>query len=129
MFEYLIGVPFVSGGRDLKTGFDCYGLMKYIYKCNYIELDEYYISAFDCEKVNNKIKDNQKNGKWIKVDVSDLQFLDVLCIKFNSPIVNHVGVYIGDGKFIHTREKIGVNIDRINSPAWRHRIDSIYRRV
>ena len=29
-----------------------------------------------------------------------------------------LGVYIGQGRFIHTRKGVGVNIDRIDSPAW-----------
>ena len=122
----LIGIPFVSHGRDAKKGLDCYGLLKELYFRKNIKLEEYYIDAFDSITINKEIMKNKKRiDKWEKV--TEPHELDVICFKFNCDVVNHVGCYIGDGKFIHTRQKIGVNVDNINSPAWKRRIDSIYK--
>ena len=126
MFNDLIGIPFVDGGRDIKTGFDCYGLVMEIYRRNGINLPEYYAPALDSEAVSTQIETATQLPIWERSDRSEPPLLAVMAIHFNSPLCNHTGVYIGNGKFIHTREKIGVCIDSIHSPAWRHRIDGYY---
>lgn len=125
MYNDLIGIPFKDGGRDLK-GLDCYGLVMEVYRRHSIELPEYFAPALDDEAVNTQIEAAKTLPIWGKVDCLNPPFLAVMAIKFNSHLCNHTGVYIGNGLFIHTRERIGVNIDRINSPAWRHRIEGFY---
>ena len=128
MFNYvdLIGIPFLDGGRDYHTGLDCYGLVMEIYRRNGIVLPEYYAPALESEMVNIAYQGALMTGVWTPAPIDNLPELAVMGIHFNSPLVNHTGVYLGNGKFIHTREKIGVCIDSINSPAWRHRIEGYY---
>jgi len=125
MYSDLIGIPFKDGGRDVK-GLDCYGLVMEIYRRNGIKLPEYYAPAFDDAGVSAQIEEARTLPIWQKAEGSNPPLLAVMAIKFNSPLCNHTGVYIGNGFFIHTRERIGVNIDRINSPAWRRRIEGFY---
>lgn len=78
-----LGVPYVWGGEDPKTGFDCSGLVRYVYLQHGIELPHYSGYQF-------------KYGK--PVSKEELQPGDL--VFFGNPI-HHVGIYIGNGYFIH----------------------------
>ena len=127
-FSDLIGVPFVSKGRDINVGFDCYGLVKEVYKRYGYNIPEYddYAHYNDMCRINKLISDNTKHYPWREIKEPKEPCL--IALRFGSPdgVVNHTAVYIGGGKFIHTRERIGVNIDRLSSPAWRRVIVGFY---
>lgn len=130
-FTDLIGVPFVNRGRDL-NGLDCYGLVKEVFKrygYNVPEYDALYTNYDDMCRINEIIQGNIKNYPW--KEIAEPKVPCLIAIRFGSPdgMVNHTGVYIGGGRFIHTRERIGVNIDRISSPAWRRVIVGFYEYV
>lgn len=76
-----IGVPYVWGGTD-PSGFDCSGLMQYVYK----QLD-ISISRTTSTQIND--------GRAVSRD--ELALGDL--ILFGHP-VHHVGMYVGDGNFI-----------------------------
>ncbi len=125
-FDDLIGVPFTNRGRDMKYGLDCYGLVKEVFRRYGYNVPEYDSDFNDMERINDLITSNTKGYPWKKLDKPKAPCL--IAIRFGSPdgIVNHTAVYIGDDRFIHTREKIGVNIDRVSSPAWRRVIVGFY---
>lgn len=121
----LIGVPFQDGGRDQNIGFDCYGLAMEVFRRYGTELPDFRIGCEEASRIDGAIDANRR--LWIRCDPSDPPVPSLVVIRFNSPqFCNHTGVYIGAGKFIHTRERIGVNIDRIDSPAWRRLIEGFY---
>ena len=135
MFDYtdLIGVPFKSEGRDA-SGYDCYGLAMEVYRRHGIKIEEYWACAQDKETINRIYHGAAVNGKWRKVDYQHGEEIPVpamVALRFGVPagVVNHTGVYIGDGKFIHTREKIGVCVDSIYSIAWKKQIVGIYEYI
>jgi cell wall-associated NlpC family hydrolase len=120
----LIGRPFVPSGIEGMKRYDCYSCARDVYKTYDIKLAEHFlVDTYDEINVNKQI-DYEANSKWERIEVPVEPC--IVTFKFNSKFVNHVGVYIGDGKFIHNRERMGVNIDRIDSPAWRHRIEGFY---
>ena len=123
-YSDLIGIPFKSGGRSKAEGYDCYGLVCEIYKRAGITLPPYYADAFDSAAVNKQIEEAKTHSYWQQIPSP--RDLCILAIRFNSPVVNHTGVYIGNGQFLHTRERIGVSVTRIDSPAWRRLIDGYY---
>lgn len=125
----LIGVPFAAHGRDKMSGFDCYGLVKEVYRRNGVDVPEYDAEFTDMEKINGLITGNTQGYPWREVKEPTEPCL--MAIRFGSPqgVVNHTGVYIGDGRFIHCREKIGVCIDRITNPAWSRVIVGYYEYV
>ena len=131
MFNDLIGAPFVNKGRDINTGFDCYGLVKEVFKRYGHNIPEYddYAHYNDMCRINELISGNARHYPWKEIKEPKVPCL--IAIRFGSPegIVNHTAVYIGDGQFIHTRERIGVNIDRIDSPAWNRVIVGFYEYV
>ena len=128
-YNDLIGVPFVNRGRDAQHGLDCYGLVKEVYKRNGIEIPEYDVDYNDMDKVDELIEGNTQGYPW--QEIREPQTPCLIAIRFGSPVgvVNHTAVYIGGGRFIHTREKVGVCIDRVSSPAWRRVIVGFYKYV
>lgn len=128
----LIGVPFSNNGRNIKTGVDCYGLCMEVYKRYGHKLPEYYAEYNDMKRINEIVKENQlRSDLWQEVSKDNLPVPCLVAIRFGSPqgVVNHTGTYIGDGKFIHIRENIGVCIDSIDSPAWKRVIAGFYQYV
>ena len=75
-----LGYKYVSGGSSPKTGFDCSGFTKYVY-------------GHFGYKLNRTSSDQIKNGT--KVSKSKLKVGDLLIF------TGHVGIYIGNNKFIH----------------------------
>jgi cell wall-associated NlpC family hydrolase len=75
-----LGVPYVWGGVS-PSGFDCSGFTRYVYAHFGVSLPHYTYSQFDLGRV---VRGALKPG--------DLVFFDG---------VGHVGLYIGDNRFIH----------------------------
>ena len=81
-----VGYNYCWGGKDPSTGFDCSGLMYYVY------------SQFGYT-LNRVASDQARNG--VHVDPSDLQPGDLLCFYSSGSYIGHVGMYIGDNQFVH----------------------------
>lgn len=81
-----VGYNYCWGGKDPSTGFDCSGLMYYVY------------SQFGYT-LNRVASDQARNG--VHVDPADLQPGDLLCFYSSGSYIGHVGMYIGDNQFVH----------------------------
>lgn len=119
-YEDLIGVPFVDGGRD-KSGMDCWGLAREMYRRQGIDIPDYHVSAVSAVSVASQM--GVDVAYWQKLAQPALGCLVLIRL---SPDVwaNHVGIYIGDGKFIHAYSATGVSIGRLR--RWRSRIVGFY---
>lgn len=123
-FEKYQKIPFIEKGRNF-DGCDCWGLLYLIYKDFLkIELPTYaneYENTSD-EKVLGKIV-NENKVTWNEI-ISPSIFDAVLFRIKGQPM--HVGVFIGDGKFIHCLHNVGVSIEKLKSIMWRNRIIGYY---
>ena len=119
----LIGKPFVDGGRGA-DGYDCLGLVREIYRRAGVDFPDYTGCCYDFEKFYRGFL--EERPRWTRHELPDVPVPAVVAIRFNAPMVNHIGVYIGEGKFIHTREKTGAVIELVESPAWKRRIEGYY---
>ncbi|AXB82342.1 C40 family peptidase [Megasphaera hexanoica] len=119
-YQELVGIPFVDGGRNPKTGFDCWGLARYIYHMRGIDLPEYPIDPRDHQAVHANIV--TASADWDSVGHPEEG--DLVLLQLYEGVANHVGIYIGNGDFIHAYGT-SVVIDRLR--RWRSRVVGFYR--
>lgn len=81
------GTPYVWGGTSRSGGFDCSGFTSTVFKHDGIELPR-------------TSREQSQVGK--RVSINNLKKGDLIFFKtLGSRQINHVGIYIGNGKFIH----------------------------
>lgn len=98
--EQFLGVPYSYGGTSPR-GFDCSGFVKYVFGNNGYSLPR---------------TGTQQYNYGVKVSKSELQMGDVIAFTGRGTSkIQHVGIYIGDGQFIHS-----------SSPGDTVKYDSIY---
>lgn len=99
-----MGAPYKYGGNTLR-GLDCSAYVKKIYEIFDVELPR---SAREQYKVGNKISREE-------LSVGDLVFFKT---RRYAKYPTHVGIFIGDGNFIHAssgKRRLGVKIDTLTS--------------
>jgi len=122
LYEDLLGVPFRNRGRDPKTGLDCYGLAIEVFRRHGIRLPEFWISCMDFGTIEKTME--EQKSRWVRVGIDVVPSIAI--IRLRSKHYNHVMVNIGYGRFIHTRQNIGVQIERFDDLYWRDRYDGFY---
>ena len=109
-----IGTRYLTGGESPRRGFDCSGLVQYV------------MSALNLS-VPRTARQQAKTGLAIGRDTSQLLPGDLLTFgKGKKGKVSHVGIYVGDGRYVHASSVAGrvieSSIDRPYSPLikiWR----------
>jgi len=97
-----MGTPYVWGGTgEDDGGFDCSGLIQYAYGTQSISLP----------RVS---RDQAKVGRKVAKNIDDLRPGDILTFSTRGGPVTHVGLYVGDGQFIHSASQ-GVQLSLLSA--------------
>ena len=101
-----LGIPYKWGGNSPQRGFDCSGLMSYVHKN----------AGLKIPRTTAMQRDNSRT-----IDYAQLQPGDMLFFKTGKK-TNHVGMYIGNRKFIHAPSSGKyVTIASMDSSYWHKR--------
>ena len=109
-----LGIPYRRGGSSVESGFDCSGFVRAIYK-ETIGL------------VLPRSADQQASATQT-IDKNDLKPGDLVFFNTMKRTFSHVGIYLGEGKFIHSpRSGAHVRIEDMRIPYWNVRFDGARR--
>lgn len=104
-----LGLPYTWGGRS-SFGYDCSGFVQMVFRQMGIALP----------------RDSKDQLIWEgfhEVSIEEMQPGDLIFFGPDAPKVTHVGIYLGNGNFIHTSANDNENspylrISSLNAPAW-----------
>ncbi len=110
----LVGVPYRYGGNNPKGGFDCSGLIVYVY------------SKSANIKLPRTIQEMSSKGQSVENQApapGDLVFFNTTGEKYS-----HAGIYVGQGRFVHAPSAGGtVRLEYITTPYWAARFTEARR--
>lgn len=108
------GADYRRGGKSYQSGFDCSGLVAFVYR-----------EAYGLALPHNTQAQSQMGDA---IDASDLQPGDLVFFNTQRKPFSHVGIYIGEGRFIHApREGAVVRTENLRARYWRTRFDGARR--
>ena len=110
----LIGIRYRRGGTSPETGFDCSGFVGHVFREG---LGLY---------LPHNAKQIAKNGETVAK--KDLQPGDLVFFNTMRRAFSHVGIYLGDDKFVHSPRSGGtVRVESMNDSYWRQRFNGARR--
>jgi cell wall-associated NlpC family hydrolase len=106
--ESFVGVPYLWGGTSPNSGFDCSGLSMTVYQLNGLDLPR---SSKEQYETGSPVQQND----LLKGDL-------VFFATSGKDKVAHVGIYVGDGRFIHAAGKgKNIRVDHLSSSYYKRR--------
>ncbi len=110
----LIGIHYKYGGNSPENGMDCSGLVRYVFKEAW---------GTNLPRTSEEIS---RLGK--RIATQDLQPGDLVFYNTLRHTFSHVGIYLGDNKFIHSPATGGkVRIESMNLSYWKNRFNGARR--
>jgi cell wall-associated NlpC family hydrolase len=111
----LVGTPYRYGGNTPDGGFDCSGLIGYVYRHG--------MTPVLAPRTVAQLSD------WgDEVDLAALRTGDLVVFGSRRARPTHAGIYVGEGRFVHAPSTGGtVRLDRLDGPYW-SRQQVAYRR-
>lgn len=99
--ERWVGTPYRLGGEG-RSGIDCSGLVRQVFSDSF---------RMDLPRTTNGQALQGQRIERSELKAGDLVF-------FRPPGVNHVGVYVGDGYFLHASTSQGVILSELDNVYW-----------
>lgn len=110
----MIGIPYRFGGTNADSGFDCSGFVRAIYQDT--------VGHLLPRRAQEQAKATQK------IDRKELKPGDLVFFNTMRRAFSHVGIYVGDGKFIHSpRKGKSVRVESMNESYWAKRFNGARR--
>ena len=109
-----LGVPYKRGGNSVETGFDCSGFVRAMY--------EQTVGLLLPRRADQQAAATQIIDKK-ELQPGDLVFFNTMRRSFS-----HVGIYVGDGKFIHApRSGTEIRVEDMGISYWARRFNGARR--
>jgi cell wall-associated NlpC family hydrolase len=109
-----LGVPYRRGGNSADTGFDCSGFVRAMY--------EQTVGLLLPRRAHEQAAATET------IDRNDLQPGDLVFFNTMRSAFSHVGIYVGEGKFIHSpRPGAQVRVEDMGVAYWARRFDGARR--
>ena len=103
----LVGTPYRYGGDSPEGGFDCSGLVQFVFRDSAglrLPRSTRELVAMDAPEVGRE----------------DLQPGDLVFFRPGGGGASHIGIYVGEGRFVHAPSSGGtVRLDQLDSSYWR----------
>jgi hypothetical protein len=113
-----VGVPYQRGGNSVDSGFDCSGFTRHIFELSLGLL------------LPRRVDDQAGAGGLARVARSELRPGDLVFFNTLKRTFSHVGIYVGDGRFIHApRSGSEVRIEDMRQAYWSQRFTGARRAV
>lgn len=110
----LVGTPYRWGGNAPETGFDCSGLINYVFS--------------ETAGMNLPRTTAGLNALPQTAAANALQPGDLVLFATTGKRVNHAGIYVGDGRFVHAPSTGGkVRLDSLQASYWQRSFTSARR--
>jgi lipoprotein Spr len=106
IIDSFLGAPYRYGG-ETKEGIDCSGLVMQVYR-------QY--AGFDLPRSTKKLYQLVS-----QVEEDDLVYGDLVFFSDGWFSVSHVGIYLEDGKFVHSAKDVGVVVSSLNEDYYKKR--------
>ena len=102
----LVGTPYRYGGNTPASGFDCSGLVGYVFR--------------DAAGIQLP-RTSADMGAMDKPEIPEKRLESGDLVLFASGRkISHVGIYVGEGRFVHAPNSGGtVRLDSLDAPGWR----------
>ena len=109
-----LGVPYRRGGSSVETGFDCSGFVRAIYQQS--------IGLILPRRAEQQAAATQN------IDRNELQPGDLVFFNTMRRAFSHVGIYVGEGRFIHSpKPGAEVRVENMSVAYWSRRFDGARR--
>lgn len=106
--NHLRDIRYKRGGREPSTGFDCSGFVRYVFH-----------KGIGADLPNTSAAQFRAGQK---INRSDLRRGDLVFFRTAGKRISHVGIYVGDGEFIHAPSTgKRVSVSRLAEPYWSRR--------
>ena len=110
----MVGAPYRYGGADPSEGFDCSGLVYYTYSSEGLAVPR---------------TSRAQLGAALEIPLAQAAAGDLLFFEDDVKL-SHVGIYLGDGRFVHAPKSGGaVSIASIDAPWYQHHLVAVGRLI
>lgn len=111
-----LGVPYRRGGSSEASGFDCSGFTRYVFENSIGRL------------LPRRSRDQAASSDLLTISRDDLKPGDLVFFNTMRKAFSHVGIYMGDGKFIHApRSGSHIRVDDMREAYWTQRFNGARR--
>ncbi|MDO9074419.1 MAG: C40 family peptidase [Rubrivivax sp.] len=111
-----LGVRYVRGGNSAEQGFDCSGFTRYVF--------EHSLGLV----LPRRADEQARQAGLMSVGRNELRPGDLVFFNTMRRAFSHVGIYVGEGKFIHApRSGAEVRIEDMRAAYWTKRFNGARR--